>query len=135
MEILEATESLRLLGRCGIGRVGLSVGALPAIFPVNYAVHEGAIYFLASDGAKLSAASQNAVIAFEVDQADAMSHTGWSVLVVGRASAVDRAKHPELDRIRLVRWAGKGEADLIRIDPAIVTGRRITQVAQALHSS
>src|SRR5690348_7800071 len=88
LRILSTAECLRRLGRGGVGRVAVTVKALPAIFPVNYAALDGDIVFRSASGSKLDAATDHTVVAFEVDQNDRMSHTGWSVLVVGCAHVV-----------------------------------------------
>ena len=56
IEILSEEESFKLLGSQGLGRIGISLGAMPAIFPVNYAMHGGDIIFRTASGRKLRAA-------------------------------------------------------------------------------
>ena len=68
--------------------MGITIGALPAIFPVNYRVVDGAIVYWTSPGSKMSAAVAGAVVAFEVDDYQLADRTGWSVLAVGRADVV-----------------------------------------------
>jgi uncharacterized protein len=124
MAVLTRRECFRLLGRNGIGRVGLSINALPAILPVMYAVQDGAIYFRTSTGAKLTAAAENAIVAFEVDEHESIGHTGWSVLIVGRAERVWESANAT--PLPLLRWVGRGGGDvLVRISPELVSGRRI----------
>ena len=88
LELLTEADCLLLLAGAEIGRVGVSVGALPAIFPVNYRVENGQIFFRTGEGVKLRAALDHTVVAFEVDQANVDLQEGWSVLVVGMASEV-----------------------------------------------
>src|SRR2546423_14253849 len=88
MRVLSREECFRRLGRAGIGRLAVTVGALPATFPINYAVHDDDVYFRSAPGSKLAASSRNAVVAFEVDEVDRISHLGWSVEVVEPASTV-----------------------------------------------
>jgi nitroimidazol reductase NimA-like FMN-containing flavoprotein (pyridoxamine 5'-phosphate oxidase superfamily) len=57
LELLTEEESAKLLASERVGRVGITIGALPAIFPVNYAVIDGAIVFRTSPGSKMSAAA------------------------------------------------------------------------------
>src|SRR5215212_3746728 len=45
MEILDAAESRRLLGSVPIGRVVFTDRAMPAVQPVNFVVHDGAVVF------------------------------------------------------------------------------------------
>src|SRR3954471_13318116 len=74
MVVLDERTCLQRLGRNGLGRVAVSVGALPAIFPVGYAVDAGDVYFLTGAGTKLGAAARNAIVAFEVDAVDVVGH-------------------------------------------------------------
>jgi nitroimidazol reductase NimA-like FMN-containing flavoprotein (pyridoxamine 5'-phosphate oxidase superfamily) len=126
LEILSAEECWALLARAKIGRVGVSVGALPAIFPVNYATDGEAVLFRTAPGTKLRAATDNAVVAFEVDQVDEQSRTGWSVLVVGQCREVDGpravsdATHAGLDS-----WAAGEREHVVRLSSEFVSGRRI----------
>ena len=83
LEILSRAECRDLLRRASVGRVAVTVGALPAIFPVNYALLGNSIIFLTGEGTKLRAALKRAVVAFQVDHIDEVTGTGWSVMAVG----------------------------------------------------
>ena len=60
LEILDEHECRRLLASQCIGRVGVTIGALPAIFPVNYVTVDGDIVFRTGEGTKLRAALERA---------------------------------------------------------------------------
>jgi nitroimidazol reductase NimA-like FMN-containing flavoprotein (pyridoxamine 5'-phosphate oxidase superfamily) len=129
--ILEHEECLRLLRSRDLGRVAVSVNALPAIFPVNYALSDDAVIIRSSPGTKLDAALDHTVVAFEVDAFEftdaelAVDHS-WSVLVVGTASEV--TDPDELERVRalpLKPWTGHVADHFIRIELTQVSGRRI----------
>src|SRR5262245_6730572 len=106
LEVLGREECLRLLAQATVGRISVSVGALPAIFPVNYCVRDGAVLFRTGRGTKLEAAAANAVVAFEVDDFDPVEHTGWSVMLVGIArDATDELHQEALDVSSIPRWA------------------------------
>ena len=124
LELLDEEDCLRLLGSETLGRVGVSVGALPAIFPVNYALVNGDIVFRTGEGIKLRAALDHTIVAFEVDNADLELHQGWSVLVVGMAEEVSGQAGPWDERVPSP-WAGGERPHLIRIHPELVSGRRI----------
>ena len=68
-----------------LGRIAVTIGAVPAIFPVHYRLLEGHIVFSTGDGTNLHTAAANTVVAFEVDDVDPLWTSGWSVLVVGVA--------------------------------------------------
>ena len=126
LEILSDEDCRNLLDMARIGRVGVSIGAIPAIFPVNFALLNGDIVFRTATGTKLDAATQNSVVAFEVDRIDAVYEEGWSVFVVGTAEEVHDAD--ELERVRhldLRTWAEGARDHVVRIRPDFMSGRRI----------
>ena len=127
LRILSTSECLLRLGRGGVGRVAVTVKALPAIFPVNYAVIDGDIVFRSDEGSKLAAATSHAVVAFEIDESDAITHTGWSVMVVGQARKVtEQEEIDRLARLPLAPWAASGGDSFVRIESSILSGRELT---------
>lgn len=126
LDLLDEGECLALLSSASLGRVAVSMGALPVIFPVNYVVVEGAVLFRTGAGTKLAAATDNAVVAFEVDSFDEGEHSGWSVLVVGAAGVVsDPAELEAASRLPLVPWADGRRDHYVRVPVEFVSGRRI----------
>lgn len=125
LEILTERECRQLLERCYVGRVAVTVGALPAIFPVNYALLDGDIVFLTGEGTKLRAASRNAVVAFEIDSFDPYTRSGWSVLVVGMASELEGDAVGAAAALPLEPWARGGRGHYVRLSTDFVSGRRI----------
>ena len=65
---LSEQDCRRLLATRTLGRVGLTSGALPVIMPVEYVYDDGVITFRTEHDAKLRAAEQGDVLAFEVDE-------------------------------------------------------------------
>ena len=122
LEILDEHECRRLLASQCIGRVGVTIGALPAIFPVNYVTVDGDIVFRTGEGTKLRAALEHAVVAFEVDHADTVYHDGWSVQVIGMAEEIDATWAKNLP---VTPWAPGRRQHVIRIRPELLSGRRI----------
>ena len=126
LEILSEDECLDLLAGGEIGRVGVTVGALPAIFPVNYRVVDGAVVFRTSEGTKLAAAADGAVVAFETDHYDLAERSGWSVLAVGRSEVVhDLDVAFKVLDAGLEPFAAGVRTEIVRIRPELVSGRRI----------
>jgi nitroimidazol reductase NimA-like FMN-containing flavoprotein (pyridoxamine 5'-phosphate oxidase superfamily) len=68
LEVLVAEQCLALLARSHLGRIAVTIGAVPAIFPVHYRLLEGQIVFSTGDGTNLHTASANTVVAFALDQ-------------------------------------------------------------------
>lgn len=137
LEVLERDECLRLLGTATLGRIGVSSGALPTVLPVNFRFDGRRILFRTGVGTKLDAATQNAVVAFEVDEIDAIAHTGWSVVVRGVARELaDPDELLEAQRPPLARWApGEEDHRVVAISPEIVSGRRIVPGVSAANGN
>jgi nitroimidazol reductase NimA-like FMN-containing flavoprotein (pyridoxamine 5'-phosphate oxidase superfamily) len=126
LEVLGHDECLNLLARARLGRIGLSIGALPTVLPVNFRLVDGHVVFRTGVGSKLDAATRGSVIAFEVDDFDPVEHTGWSVVVTGIAE-----DHPgpewagTIVSSAIPRWAPEGASRLVFLATDIVSGRRI----------
>lgn len=133
LELLTEGQARELLATGEVGRIGITIGALPAIFPVSYRMIDGAIVFRTSAGSKLSAAAEGAVVAFEVDDYQLADHTGWSVLAVGRAEVVnDLAMTFKVLGARVEPLAGGQRSSIVRIEPTFLSGRRIVRESPAL---
>jgi nitroimidazol reductase NimA-like FMN-containing flavoprotein (pyridoxamine 5'-phosphate oxidase superfamily) len=112
------------LGSTPIGRIAFSVDALPAVVPVNFLLDGDHIVFRTAPGSKLDAAVRDAVVAFEIDQIDLKSRTGWSVLVVGRCShETDPAVVERLRDLALESWMPDDRCHFVRIRCEQITGR------------
>jgi nitroimidazol reductase NimA-like FMN-containing flavoprotein (pyridoxamine 5'-phosphate oxidase superfamily) len=72
-----------LLVTAPVGRIAVTIGALPAILPVNFALVGAHIVIRTVPGTKLDAAIRRAIVAFEVDSYAADGSSGWSVLIQG----------------------------------------------------
>jgi uncharacterized protein len=130
LELFPEDDALQLLTEGEVGRVGVTIGALPAIFPVNYRFIDGAILFRTSPGSKLTAAATGAVVAFDVDDYDARTRTGWSVLVVGQSEVVhDLDVTFKVLAAHLEPFVDGVRAAIVRIQPGMVIGRRIVHDA------
>jgi nitroimidazol reductase NimA-like FMN-containing flavoprotein (pyridoxamine 5'-phosphate oxidase superfamily) len=126
-EALDEEECLDLLHHGSVGRVAVSVGAIPTVLPVNYHAFNGDIYFFTAEGTKLAAATRRTVVAFEIDHFDAQNYRGWSVLAVGHTTEVHEPLLRELAvHFPLQPWAPGSRSHLVQIRPTFVSGRRIT---------
>jgi nitroimidazol reductase NimA-like FMN-containing flavoprotein (pyridoxamine 5'-phosphate oxidase superfamily) len=126
LEVLERDECLRLLATVTLGRLGITSGALPTVLPVNYRFDGSRILFRTGVGTKLDAATHNAVVAFEVDEVDPVTHTGWSVVVTGvTRELTDPDELAEAQREPLARWAPGADHRMVAISTEVVSGRRI----------
>lgn len=131
-EVLSEAECLRLLRSERIGRVALTLNALPAILAVNYRVIDGTVMFYTGLGRKILAALDEAVVAFEADQLDPDADTGWSVVVVGTACHVTDRGIIEAAQLAGLRPRGNSDhAQLVCVRPEILTGRLVDDAESA----
>ncbi len=123
---LSREECLGLLGSVHVGRVGLSMGALPVVLPVNFALDGDSVVFRTGEGAKHEAAVSNTVVAFEADHVDPVHHSGWSVLVTGVANLVtEMTEVARLAALPVRPWADGQRGHYVRISGDRITGRRL----------
>jgi hypothetical protein len=92
---LTPEDCLRLLRGAAIGRLAYTSAALPAIRPVSFRLREEGVLIPARVGGALVHAVRGAVVAFQTDDFDSATRTGWSVTVVG-PSLVLRGQGPGL---------------------------------------
>ncbi len=88
---LDEAEALRLLASVEFGRVVFTVNALPAIRPVNHLLDDGRIIIRTRLTSAISSRARSAdgvVVAYEADDINSQTRTGWSVVVTGRAHTV-----------------------------------------------
>ena len=111
-----------------MGRIGFVDAGSPVILPVNYTMDGPAVVFRTAQGSKLSASMMQRPVCFEVDDWDAQSHTGWSVLAKGVADEV--LDDQELERLAALPVRPWSRPDLrdhwVRILVEELTGRRIS---------
>lgn len=131
LEVLGESECLALAARRPIGRVAVSIDALPAVFPVNFCFLGKDVVFRTASGTKFAAAVQGTVVAFEVDDFDAVGHRGWSVLIVGKASEIPSSDLVEVEPLPVRAWARGVRDHVVRIRSELVSGRRISTTSMA----
>ncbi len=105
--------------------MGVTVAAIPAIFPVNYTIFGDAIVFRTVPGTKLRAALDHTVVAFEVDEIDEATQSGWSVLVVGVAAELTGDQREQALALPLEPWAPGEREHVIGITQDVISGRRL----------
>jgi nitroimidazol reductase NimA-like FMN-containing flavoprotein (pyridoxamine 5'-phosphate oxidase superfamily) len=126
LEVLTAEECRQLLRAGFLGRIAVRIGEPPSILPVIYTVLDDDIVFRTDPGTKLSAASMKTLVAFEIDEVDPLTRTGWSVLVIGYSEVIrDQATLQRVAALELEPWIDGGRDQVVRIRPRNITGRRI----------
>ena len=126
LEVLGMDESLELLGSVPYGRLAYVDAGVPVIVPVNHGVHGTVLVVRSLDGGKLGAAIFEKPVAFEADDLDAATRTGWSVVVRGHAEVLDGGVAERVAE-RVDSWAVGDGASVtwIRIVPDEIGGRRL----------
>ncbi|NKQ52046.1 pyridoxamine 5'-phosphate oxidase family protein [Amycolatopsis sp. K13G38] len=124
---LSSEECVTLLSSKPVGRLVFTEDAMPAIRPVNFVLDSGGdiVVRVSSQGAIAKLSSE--VVAFEADEIDPVTHTGWSVVAVGKAEPIvginelvelaDPAHRP---------WAPGERARFLRIRVELLSGRLLT---------
>lgn len=126
---LGSDECLERLERQQVGRLAVSMGNLPDIFPINYVLDRGRVVFRTDEGTKLAASVLGRGVAFEVDGVDETIGEAWSVIVKGYAIELQRMQERfAASGLPLFPWHASPKPRYVRIDPVQVTGRRFTVV-------
>ncbi|MCC3766176.1 pyridoxamine 5'-phosphate oxidase family protein [Streptomyces sp. UNOC14_S4] len=126
MAELSRQEALRLLQGARIGRLVFSHQALPAVRPVNHVLLDDQIIIRTHTGAAmLGPARDGAVVAYEADEFDTETCTGWSVVVTGEAHLVRDPAAQQRYQAALEPWIGDAMDHVISISLDMVTGCRI----------
>lgn len=120
-EVLPREECFELLRSVPVGRIGLSMSALPVVLPVNFAVDGDRLVVRTAAGSKLDAALAGAVVAFEADNYDVDTGAAWSVLVRGSAAVLGAVDDVDLD---LDSWVAGQSDHWVMITTDLVSGRR-----------
>jgi nitroimidazol reductase NimA-like FMN-containing flavoprotein (pyridoxamine 5'-phosphate oxidase superfamily) len=121
-----------LIAAGGVGRIAYASRFGPAVLPVNYKWHDGAIVFRTTRHSAMDEDLQTGIaggdylVAFQIDDIDLPERRGWSVLIQGPAHHVEgEAERQAAVAAGVEPWPA-GERELfIRILPHRVTGRRI----------
>src|SRR2546429_1976183 len=138
IEELDEAESLRLISAGGIGRIAYQSRYGPAVLPVNYRWHDGAVVFRTARHSALDEDLQTGIsggdylVAFEIDEIDTPGRQGWSVLIQGPAHHVEsEGARARAEQAGVEPWPA-GERELFRrIVPDPATRRRTKPALRA----
>jgi hypothetical protein len=127
-QMLSQAEAMRLLASVDYGRVVFTLKALPAIRPVNHLVDEGRIIIrtrlTTAISTVVATADAGVVVAYEADDFDSQSQSGWSVVATGWAHRVnDPGQVSRYERL-LHPWVNHADT-VLAIEPDIVSGFHI----------
>jgi hypothetical protein len=128
-----------LLATATVGRLALSIHAMPTIVPVRYLVDDAAVAISLGRPGLPMATVHDAVVAFAVDDIDEGTATGWMVQMLGVArlapssSPAADGPFPFLAPARALAPlpapddpGPAGVDQVVRLVPGLVTGHRFT---------
>ncbi|MES9538529.1 pyridoxamine 5'-phosphate oxidase family protein [Spirillospora sp. NPDC049024] len=124
---LSRAECLRLMSTAAVGRIVFTEQALPAVAPVGFVIDGGDVVIPVPRGSRLVAATRGAIVAFQADDLDAASRTGWSVTAIGRARIVPDPGDGAHEA--LLPWTAGTDPEFIRVSCQRVTGLRVGAVS------
>jgi len=116
---LTPAECWELLAHSSVGRLALSVRALPTILPVRYVVDQASVAISLGRFGLPAAAVHDSVVAFAVDHIDEAADQGWMVQMQGLARLVPSGSAS----------TAPGPVDrghLLRLVPGMLSGHRFT---------
>jgi nitroimidazol reductase NimA-like FMN-containing flavoprotein (pyridoxamine 5'-phosphate oxidase superfamily) len=137
VEILGREECLRLLATAATGRLGLSAGALPVVYPVYFRLLGSDPVFRTPGATGLASSVDGQVVCLEVDQLkDDPDVGGWSVMVTGVGTVLRNSRLVACARrLDIPRWPGDGDEQFVRITADLVSGRRLQPALPAAPAS
>lgn len=126
MEALSEDECWSLMKKMAVGRLAVSIGGIPDIFPVNYVLDGHSIVVKTAPGTKLAAAVFGEGVAFEVDSVDEDQKVGWSIVIQGTGTEIENLDDlMEAESLDLQPWVDGYKGRFLRIDTDRISGRRI----------
>lgn len=112
-------ECRRLLGANQIGRLAVTVGALPCVLPVQYEVAGDHLLLRTPGHHEVGSGIDGQVVGFETDHLELDQGVGWCVSVTGTVHVV--AEHQPADPVH--RWFSDGI--VLALDTELITGHRV----------
>ena len=125
IEELTESECWTLLRSAEVGRLAVSIGDHPDIFPINHFIDGNTVLFRSGAGTKLAAAVLGRAVAFEVDGYEVDDGVAWSVVVKGKARQIENMfEFLDAEQLPLFPWHIGPKPNIVRIEPDEITGRR-----------
>jgi len=126
-ELTEA-ECWQRLAERSVGRIAYVERGGPVVLPLNYVARDGRIWVQTASYNQLAIHLPGQQAAFEIDDVDDRTRTGWSVLVRGRAEHVTDTEHAvPPGSPALAPWPDGTRSMVFCLTPDEVTGRVLRQ--------
>ncbi|HOC12532.1 MAG TPA: pyridoxamine 5'-phosphate oxidase family protein [Propionicimonas sp.] len=109
-----------------VGRVAWLAASGLQVLPVTYGCHDDRIFFRVNPASVMGELADDVEVAFEVDDIDVDTATGWSVLVHGVAADHDGSAQPVLP----APWAPDHSGLTIVITPSTYSGRAVSAAVE-----
>jgi len=124
---LAPTECLALLERARVGRVALTIDAMPNVRSVVFALVDRSIVLRVAPGSRLHRAATGAVVAFQADHYDDAAREGWSVVAQGMGHEVaDPATLRVCHQLPLDAWSEPPLEDrFLQIPIVVLSGEHV----------
>ena len=133
---LSRADCLDLLASGTVARVAVTTPDGPHIIPVNYCLFDDTVVVRTSSYSLLGTYARDAVVALEIDGFDPATHSGWSVVLRGRAAVESDPR-----TIRAIRsatsaapWAGGTRNLYLRLRTDRLSGRAVGDLTPAATS-
>jgi nitroimidazol reductase NimA-like FMN-containing flavoprotein (pyridoxamine 5'-phosphate oxidase superfamily) len=130
MRVLSEDECATMLASRQVGRLAFAADGQIEIFPVAFVLDGSAVVLRSGFGAKITAALDRIMVAFEVDRFEPASRSGWSVVVKGTCEEIeDAGTLARLETTGFDNWIEYPRHSptyrWLRIRPYSVTGRAL----------
>jgi nitroimidazol reductase NimA-like FMN-containing flavoprotein (pyridoxamine 5'-phosphate oxidase superfamily) len=126
LEEIDPVECAILLTATQLGRMAIVESGRPAIIVLNHIVLHGQVLFRVAEESRLARLTDAAAVqvAYEVDSAFPVGHSGWSVIVTGLLAREADHLMVTAAREQIQAWAGGRREVVLRLRMEQITGRR-----------
>lgn len=126
LEEIDPTECAILITATQLGRMAVVDSGRPTIIVLNHLVLHGHVLFRVAEDSRLARLTDGAAahVAYEVDSAFPVGHSGWSVIVTGLLTRETDHLMVTAARDQINAWAGGRREVVLRLQPEQITGRR-----------
>lgn len=135
LEVLNRRRCLDRLSTVKVGRLVFTENGVPAVHPVNFRLWRDDIVIRVAGGAKLAAAADHQLVAFQADELDPYLQSGWTVTVVGHAQRITDIDYlVAVSGTFVMPWVDGRRDHFVRIAVDTITGRQFLDPASPRHN-
>ena len=120
-------ECLALLAKTPLGRVAVTLGTLPVVRTVRFAVLDEGVVFKVGPSSSLRRSVPKAIVAFHADHYDEATREGWNLLVQGIGQEItEPRKIASLEKLGIPCWLSPAQDRYLMVPAQVVTGELVT---------